>query len=109
MGGGAILRPRPDQGGNVKVRMLHTKVASPNGIDIIPYLAGKKYDIPDQLAQMFIDHRWAEEDKDLMQAPETKAAPYTDDADHGDGPPWGGKWEDASSPVSNGKKIKRRK
>ena len=57
----------------VKVRMLTTKAGSPDGIQVLDYQAGQKYDLPESLAVVFLRDGWAEEDKELAP-PETKNA-----------------------------------
>ena len=56
----------------MKIRMLITQDSSPDGIRIETYEAGKKYDFPDARALAFIAKGWAEEDKDMGGAHETK-------------------------------------
>ena len=57
----------------MKVRMLITKRGSPDGLEVREYEAGKKYDLPERLAGIFLSQGWAEEDKELVL--ETKAEP----------------------------------
>jgi hypothetical protein len=56
----------------MKIRMLRTERSSPDGIRVETYEAGKKYDFPENRALAFIAAGWAEEDKDMGGAPETK-------------------------------------
>lgn len=49
----------------MKVRMLRTQNGSPDGIQVFVYEAGRKYDIPAELAAVFLAQGWAEEDKEL--------------------------------------------
>jgi len=56
-----------------KVRMLTTMAGSPDGIQVLDYQAGQKYDLPERLAVIFLREGWAEEDKELAP-PETKDA-----------------------------------
>lgn len=56
----------------MKVRMLRTQKGSPDGIQVFSYEAGQKYDLPDDLAGVFLREGWAEEDKELT--PEKKEA-----------------------------------
>ena len=58
----------------MKVRMLSSGIGSPDGINVICYKPGEKYDLPEPLANMFIGMGKAEEDKDMGGAPEVKAA-----------------------------------
>ena len=43
--------------------MLVTKKGSPDGIQVIEYQAGQKYDLPQELADVLLREGWAEEDK----------------------------------------------
>jgi len=43
--------------------MLITKKGSPDGIQVIEYQAGQKYDLPQELADVLLREGWAEEDK----------------------------------------------
>jgi len=56
-----------------KIRMLATKAGSPDGIQVLDYQAGQKYDLPGDLAVVFLRDGWAEEDKE-SPPPETKDA-----------------------------------
>lgn len=56
----------------MKVRMLALGLGSPDGIQVITYKAGEKYDMPTPLANMFIGMGKAIEDKDMGGAPEIK-------------------------------------
>lgn len=55
----------------MKVRMKEDKKGSPNGIDVIDYEKGKTYDMPDVLAEAFIDQGLAAAVKP-QKPPETK-------------------------------------
>ena len=57
----------------MNIRMLKTMRGSPDGIQVFEYRAGQKYDLPDDLAGVFLREGWAEEDKELVL--ETKAEP----------------------------------
>ena len=56
----------------MKIRMLSTQRSSSDGITVVTYEAGKKYDLAPLRALGFIEIGWAEEDKDMERAPETK-------------------------------------
>ena len=43
----------------MKIKMLKTRQGSPDGITVNTYLSGETMDVPDELAQVFIRHRWA--------------------------------------------------
>lgn len=58
----------------MKVRMTQTTKGSPDGIQVNEYEAGKKYDLPESLASVFLGQGFAEEDKALDRAPEIKKA-----------------------------------
>jgi hypothetical protein len=53
--------------------MLQNHTGSPDGIQVLDYQAGQKYDLPERLAVVFLREGWAEEDKELAP-PETKDA-----------------------------------
>ena len=60
----------------MKIKMLKTVKGSPNGIDILEYESGEIYDLPKELADIFIHERWAElieeiEEK-VIEIPETQ-------------------------------------
>lgn len=48
----------------MKLRMLITKVGSPDGVQVVPYHAGEKYDVPRELGEVLLREGWAEEDKE---------------------------------------------
>lgn len=50
----------------MKLRMLTTMKGSPDGIQVNEYLAGRKYDLPRDLANNFLGQNVAEEDKELV-------------------------------------------
>jgi hypothetical protein len=60
----------------MNIRMLKTMRGSPDGIQVFEYRAGQKYDLPDDLAQVFLREGWAEEDKELVL--ETKVEPQAE-------------------------------
>lgn len=43
----------------MKIKMLKTRQGSPDGIIVNTYTSGNMVDVPDELAQVFIRHRWA--------------------------------------------------
>jgi hypothetical protein len=55
----------------MKIRMLQSTKGSPDGIEVRQYEAGTKYDVPEELAAVFLSQGWAEEDKEFVL--ETKA------------------------------------
>jgi len=55
-----------------RIRMIQTRHGSPDGIQVFQYQAGQVYTIPDDLANIFLSQRWAEEDKTLDGIIETK-------------------------------------
>jgi hypothetical protein len=61
----------------MKVRMLTTKLGSPNGLEVREYEAGQKYDMPESLAEIFLSQGWAEEDKELVPEIKAEAPPAT--------------------------------
>jgi len=84
----------------MKVRMLSSGLGSPDGISVVCYKPGEKYDLPDPLANMFIGMGKAEEDKDLGMAPEVKAG--------NDYPwPWGNEATAMPKPMKKAKKKRK--
>lgn len=59
----------------MKIRMLLTKRGSPDGITVLEYEAGRKYDIPAPLATIFLAQGWAEEDKELTLETKNRLQP----------------------------------
>jgi len=47
----------------MKVRMLVTKQGSPDGIRVNEYKKGDVVDVPQGLAEVFLENKWAEKDK----------------------------------------------
>jgi hypothetical protein len=43
----------------MKIKMLKTRQGSPDGMIVNTYISGESVDVPDELAQIFIRHRWA--------------------------------------------------
>lgn len=58
-----------------KIRMLVTHRGSPDGINVNEYQAGQKYDLPERLAQIFLDAGYAEEDRAFDGPEEIKEEP----------------------------------
>ena len=56
----------------MRVRMLMTRAAAPNGRDQKTFQAGAVYDVPDELARDWLASGKAEEDKMVDFAPETR-------------------------------------
>jgi hypothetical protein len=61
----------------MKIKMLKTRQGSPDGIAVNTYASGETLEIPDDLAQVFIRHRWARkviasEAKNQGKAPKNK-------------------------------------
>ena len=62
---------------NMKIKMLETKLAAPDGFTIATYTEGETYDLPQTLAEAFICEKWAvkvadEPQKNSGAAPENK-------------------------------------
>ena len=58
--------------------MLKTRQGSPDGLVVNTYISGESVDVPDELAQVFIRHRWARKitvtnKKNQGKAPEIKS------------------------------------
>jgi hypothetical protein len=61
----------------MKIKMLKTRQGSPDGMIVNTYTSGETVDVPDELALVFIRHRWARKItmpgvKDQGKAPENK-------------------------------------
>ena len=67
----------------MKIKMLETRVGSPDGVTVRSYARGEQYELPDGLAQVFIDEGWGKQvqargrkpgvrKKDKGAAPENK-------------------------------------
>lgn len=56
----------------MRVRMVETRRAAPDSVRAQIYEAGKAYDVPDELARMWLASGRAMEDKAIDAAPETK-------------------------------------
>lgn len=61
----------------MKIKMLKTRQGSPDGIEVNTYISGETMDVPEELARIFIEQRWARKVtersvKDKGMAPENK-------------------------------------
>jgi len=56
-----------------KIKVKETHDASSDGVTINTYEAGQVYDMPDRLAQMFLDNGWGADSKAKAGPSETKA------------------------------------
>jgi hypothetical protein len=67
----------------VKIKMLATKLGSPDGRTVHTYARGEQYELPDDLAKVFVDEGWGKQvqakarkqgdaKKDKGAAPENK-------------------------------------
>lgn len=63
----------------MRVRMLQAQRGSPDGINVFEYKAGEKYELPDELAMIFLKYGWAEEDKELIIEKKKKSKKEIDD------------------------------
>ena len=55
--------------------MLKTKNGSPDGMAVLTYAEDRVYELPEDLARVFIKQKWAKrlrETKDVGRAPENK-------------------------------------
>ena len=43
----------------MKIKMLQTRKGSPDGIVVTTYIRGETVEVPDELANIFIQQRWA--------------------------------------------------
>ncbi len=66
----------------MKIKMLETRMGSPDGVSVLSYSEGEQYELPDGLAQVFIAEGWAKavdgrvkanRKKDRGAAPENKS------------------------------------
>ena len=57
---------------NVRMLTHYSRAVDANGLNVIRYVAGQKYDLPESEARLFIEIGVAMEDKDMGRAPETK-------------------------------------
>ena len=55
----------------MKVRMRQDKKGSPDGVEIVDYKKGKTYNMPTELAEAFVDQKYASAVKP-RKSPETK-------------------------------------
>ncbi len=62
----------------MKIRMLKTKNGSPDGMAVLTYAEDRVYELPEDLARVFIKQKWAKRlrtTKDAGAAPENKKSP----------------------------------
>ena len=52
----------------MKVRMNSTRRGSPDGIAVHEYYKGESYDLPESLAQVFVEEKWASPVSDKAEA-----------------------------------------
>lgn len=59
----------------MKLKMLETRSGSPDGVSTVLYEKNREYELPDDLACVFIKEKWARTvcQKDLGSAPENKS------------------------------------
>ncbi|MCH8209415.1 MAG: hypothetical protein IIA62_10255 [Nitrospinae bacterium] len=59
----------------MKLKMLETRSGSPDGVSTVLYEKDREYELPDDLACVFIKETWARTvgKKDLGSAPENKS------------------------------------
>lgn len=58
----------------MKIRMNVTQQGSTDGMQVNTYEAGRVYDLPLSLAEVFLSEGWAREDKAIDKVPEVKAS-----------------------------------
>jgi len=51
----------------MKIKMLKTVKGSPNGIDILEYESGEIYNLPKELADIFIHEGWAKIEEKIIE------------------------------------------
>jgi len=42
----------------VKIKMLETRTGSPDGVSVRTYVKGEQYELPDELARVFVHEGW---------------------------------------------------
>ena len=59
----------------MKLKMLETRSGSPDGVSTVLYERDREYELPDDLAYVFIKEKWARTvgKKDFGSAPENKS------------------------------------
>ncbi|GJL78805.1 MAG: hypothetical protein NPINA01_17940 [Nitrospinaceae bacterium] len=66
----------------MEIKMLETRMGSPDGVSVFSYSKGKEYELPEGLARVFINEEWAKpvntpsktpRRKDKGAAPENKS------------------------------------
>jgi len=64
----------------MKIKMLETRMGSPDGVSVLAYTEGEQYEVPDSLGRVFIAEGWAVagrikagRKKDKGAAPENKS------------------------------------
>lgn len=64
----------------MKIKMLETRMGSPDGVSVLAYTGGEQYEVPDDLGLVFITEGWAVDGrikasrkKDKGAAPENKS------------------------------------
>ncbi len=59
----------------MKLKMLETRSGSPDGVSTVLYEKDREYELPDDLACVFVKEKWAQTigKKDLGSAPENKS------------------------------------
>jgi hypothetical protein len=73
----------------MKIKMLETKQAAPDGFTIATYTEGEVYDLPQSLAEAFIREKWAVKAKTDHEPPQKNsgAAPENKKRNAGDNRP----------------------
>lgn len=49
------------QENRVKIKMLETRKGSPDGMTVCSYQRGEQYELPDELARVFVREGWAKQ------------------------------------------------
>jgi len=45
----------------VKIKMLETRTGSPDGVSVCSYIKGEHYELPDDLARVFVHEGWGKQ------------------------------------------------
>jgi hypothetical protein len=56
----------------MKIKMLETRLGSPNGVLVLPYTEGEEYELPDSLGRVFLTEGWARAVDGRSKAPRKK-------------------------------------
>lgn len=58
----------------VRIKMLETRTGSPDGMTVCSYSKGEQYELPDRLAQVFVQEGWGKPVQERGRKPRKKDA-----------------------------------